>query len=394
MPYIDRFNILLHQDLSESLGVEFNWVKRLPFFLKITYAFLASISRYPAQFLLRFGQFIGVYIVTRRFSNSLRFLRLKTKKIIHLDNYLKGNPDQAARYHYIYTGYNRGFAFGALKKLAAIVNLHYTIFIHDLIIIYYPEYFFPVNHEEQIQWLKALLTLRPKLIVNSDTTKYYLERFATEYKRNIHSIETIHIGVEPVFLQSNRLKNRPENNNYFVVISTIEPRKNHLLLLNIWREMVTNNLVNPPPHLYLIGKRGWENENIIDMVERCRPLKNMVHELSALNDLELIELLTGSRALLYPSFCEGWGMPVAEAMSLGTPTICSDIPELRESGQNIPDYINPIDGKKWMETIIDYCSDDSVLRNGQLDRIQAYRPPTWEEHFAKAYTLMTGEPYR
>ena len=74
-------------------------------------------------------------------------------------------------------------------------------------------------------------------------------------------------------------------------------------------------------------------------------------------------------------------MPVVEALTLGVPVICSDIPELKESGQNIPDYLHPVDGLGWMNTIIDYCNPDSALRSAQLARINLFNPPTWEEHF-------------
>jgi hypothetical protein len=74
-------------------------------------------------------------------------------------------------------------------------------------------------------------------------------------------------------------------------------------------------------------------------------------------------------------------MSVAESLSLGTPVVCSNIPELRESGQNIPEYISSIDGVKWKNTILKYCDDDSELRNQQLERIKQYNPPTWEDHF-------------
>ncbi len=74
-------------------------------------------------------------------------------------------------------------------------------------------------------------------------------------------------------------------------------------------------------------------------------------------------------------------MPLVEALTLDTPVICSDIPAFHESGQEIPDYIHPIDGRKWMETVIDYCSVDSEMREAQLQRMKGFKPPGWDEHF-------------
>lgn len=379
MPFSDRFNFLLNQELTEIFGMEFSWVRRMPHVLKIWYALVASLSKWPAMFLLRVGQFIGIYLHTRRFRDAFRFVSTKRQKPEYLVDGIKAAPGD--RYFYIYTAYNRGFPFEELQQAEKIASLEYCVFIHDLIIIYYSEYFLPVNHQEQIAWMKRLLSLNPRLIANSGETRKYIERFARENHRRAASITTAFIGVEPCFLSRKDSGITASDRNYFVVISTIEPRKNHLLLLNLWRELAQQKSINPMPELYLIGKRGWENENVVDMVERCKPLQGLVHEAANLNDAELISLLRGSRALLYPSFCEGWGMPVVESLTVGIPVICSDIPELRESGQNIPDYIHPIDGRRWQETILDYCRPDSPLRAAQLERIQSFHPPTWEEHF-------------
>jgi glycosyltransferase involved in cell wall biosynthesis len=379
MPFIDRFNFLLNQELTEIFGVEFSWVRKLPYVLKIWYALVASLSKYPALFLLRVGQFVGVFLHTKRLKDSYRFITTRRQTSEYLIDRVSRDKDH--QYLYIYTAYNRGFPFAALKRINDITNLEYCVFIHDLIIIYYSEYFLPVNHQEQLTWMKHLLTLDPHIITNSGETKSYIERFAREHNRHGGDITTAFIGVEPCFIRQQGLAPPVNKTNYFVVIATIEPRKNHLLLLNLWRDIAQRKLLAPLPELYLIGKRGWENENVVDMVERCLPINGLVHEATNLNDTDLIALLKGARALLYPTFAEGWGMPVVESLTLGVPVICSDIPELRESGQNIPDYINPIDGIAWMNTIIDYCRADSVLRNAQLQRISNFSPPTWEDHF-------------
>lgn len=394
MPYADRFNYLANQELTEILGSEFSWVRKLPYLVKISYAALASLSKHLALFLIHFAQLIGVYLYTRNPGHAWRFVFSKRKKVLALPgNIQKLFPGQnEQRYYYIYTAYNRGFPFKSLKNLAGSIQLEYVVFIHDLIIINYPEYFLPVDHQSQHAWMKHLLQQDPLIITNSETTKTRIENYAKQQGQSLRPVITSHIGVEPHFIEHpsvNREAVNTQDKYYFIFISTIEPRKNHLLLLNLWRQMAQRDSAKTP-ELYLVGKRGWENENIIDMVERCPSVKGLVHELSDIRDGELLDLLAGSRALLYPSFCEGWGMPVAEALSMDVPVICSDIPELRESGQNIPDYISPIDGKKWIEVIEDYNHPESRLRQEQMLRIKNYSPPTWEGHFENSLSAILG----
>jgi glycosyltransferase involved in cell wall biosynthesis len=379
MPFRERFNYLLHQDLTEILGAEFAWARKVPHLFKIWYAVISSLWKPLTVFSMRIGQFIGVLLKTGSLSDAWRVVSARRQAAEYLID--RAGRDAGRRYLYVYAAYNRDFPFEALGDIGRIASLECCVFIHDLTHIYYPEYFLPVNYQNRIDLMKRLLILKPDLIANSTETRKYIERFAGEQNLDTGKLIEAHIGVEPCFIDHQSVPAADKGVDYFVVVATIEPRKNHLLLLNLWREMAQKHLLDPMPQLYLVGKRGWENENVVDMVERSKPLQGLVHETANLDDTRLIGLLKGARALLYPTFSEGWGMPVVEALSAGVPVICSDIPELKESGQGIPDYIHPIDGKRWMETIMDYCRPDSALRSAQLQRMARFSPPTWEQHF-------------
>ena len=132
----------------------------------------------------------------------------------------------------------------------------------------------------------------------------------------------------------------------------------------------------------LVGRRGWENENVLDLLERCTLLRGLVEEAGSLSDPEVAALLTHSRALLFPSFAEGYGLPLAEALATGAPAICSDLPALREVGGDVPDYLDPLDGAGWRRMILDYAEPDSRARATQIARLRGWVAPTWDEHFA------------
>ncbi|MDT8330304.1 glycosyltransferase family 1 protein [Roseomonas gilardii] len=178
---------------------------------------------------------------------------------------------------------------------------------------------------------------------------------------------------------------------YFVTLGTIEPRKNHLLLLHLWRDFVragAAGLGGPVPRLLIIGRRGWENENIIDILERSAVLRGTVEELGQLSDTRMAALLSGARALLFPSFVEGYGLPLAEALALGVPAICSDLPALREVGGPVPHYLDPLDGAGWRAAILDYARPGSAARAAQATRLQNWRPPGWDSHFRQVDAML------
>ncbi|MFD2134774.1 glycosyltransferase [Novosphingobium resinovorum] len=117
------------------------------------------------------------------------------------------------------------------------------------------------------------------------------------------------------------------------------------------------------------------------MLERCPALSGHVEELGGCPDMRLSSLLRGARALLMPSFAEGYGMPVAEALSVGTPVICSDLSALREVGGAVPDYLDPLDGPGWKAAILDHTLRGD-LHQAQLARLPGWHNPSWPEHMA------------
>jgi hypothetical protein len=82
------------------------------------------------------------------------------------------------------------------------------------------------------------------------------------------------------------------------------------------------------------------------------------------------------------------GLPVAEALSLGTPVLRSDIRSLRAVGKDAPDYLDPLDGLAWLRAIEDYAREDSPRRGAQLERLAAWRGPSWSEHFAAVHGVL------
>ncbi len=179
----------------------------------------------------------------------------------------------------------------------------------------------------------------------------------------------------------------PLESPYFVCVGTIEPRKNHLLLLNLWRQLAADH-GSLAPRLVLIGQRGWETGSAIDMLDRCPALRGLVIERNHLADSEMTRLLAGARALLLPSFAEGFGFPMIEALGRGVPVLCSDLAALRENGGAVPEYLDPLDARAWREAILEYQADQSPRRQAQLRRLSGWTATGWADHFAAVDALL------
>jgi glycosyltransferase involved in cell wall biosynthesis len=256
--------------------------------------------------------------------------------------------------------------------------------VHDLIPITHPEYCRPGEMDKHVVRMNNVLSAGCGIIANSQATLDELDRFALKTRRAMPL--SVAAPLAPADLPTPSL-DRPLSTPYFVVLSTIEPRKNHWMLLHLWRKLV-ERLGERAPKLVVIGQRGWECENVVDLLERCEALRGVVIELPTCSDADLSTYLHHAQALLFPSFAEGYGMPLVEALASGTPVIASDLPAFREIAGDIPDYLDPLDGIGWSARIEAYIDSVSLERTAQMKRMSGFVVPAWSAHFRSVERLM------
>jgi glycosyltransferase involved in cell wall biosynthesis len=256
-----------------------------------------------------------------------------------------------------------------------------VFFIHDLLPIETPEYFRKAEYERHLRRLENLARFGAGAIVTTEVVRTALVRRLKMLGRGDMPILVAPIPVAPIFHRRGEADAALADHPYFIACGTIEPRKNHLMLLHVWRELVRREGASAPK-LVLIGSRGWENENVIDLLERCDAISNHVIEASGLSTPSLKRLLDGARALLMPSFAEGYGLPIAEALAAHVPVIASDIPVFQEIGGSRIVAVSPIDGERWLEAIRAFARPDSPERSAILTKVEKQEPASWENYFA------------
>jgi glycosyltransferase involved in cell wall biosynthesis len=273
----------------------------------------------------------------------------------------------------------RAMLAGSLKREHA----RFIPFIHDLIPLEHPEYARPRGAQLFARKLAVATGLASGALCNSEATARALAAYLAAQGRTM-PIRAVGLGAS--FPQTLPIQPpapataRP----YFVALGTIEPRKNHLLLLHIWRRMIEQLGPERTPRLLLVGRRGWENEMVLDLLDRTPSFGGVVRELGRVPDHELRSLLPQARAVLIPSFAEGFGLPVVEALAMGAPVVASDLPALREAGGEVADYLDPLDGAAWMRAIQAYADPNAPRRLAQLVRLKSWRPPSWDAHLRQA----------
>jgi glycosyltransferase involved in cell wall biosynthesis len=254
-----------------------------------------------------------------------------------------------------------------------------VFFIHDVLPIEMPEYFREAEYERFRARLANLARFGTAALVTTNVVREGLEAQLRALGRIDFPVCVAPIPVAPVFSTAPAPDAELAAVPYFVICSTIEPRKNHLMLLQVWRELVRRD--GPAaPKLIIIGGRGWKFEAVAALLDRSPLLRGHVVEVSGLATPSLKRLLDGARALLMPSFAEGYGLPVVEALTAGVPIIASDIPVFREITGGGATLISPLDGERWLEAIRSFTPANGRTRGAQP---AVRNPGSWETYFAR-----------
>jgi glycosyltransferase involved in cell wall biosynthesis len=171
----------------------------------------------------------------------------------------------------------------------------------------------------------------------------------------------------------------------FVMVGTLEPRKNHAVILNAWAALAHDLPPGDVPRLDILGQPGWCGEQIEQDIRNHPQFGRTIFLDTASGDDDLSRVYQAADTLLYPTLAEGFGLPPYEALGHGILPICSDLPVLRSGLGADAVYVDPLDVYPWGETIKKRIS-------GKLDgpTERSARRPTWQEHFGRVSAALAG----
>jgi len=244
-------------------------------------------------------------------------------------------------------------------------------FLHDLIPVRHPAFSRP--HAVRRHWgrVESALASAEGIMLGSQAVADELAAFAAEHGLPLPPLAVAHLAGEilPSAASLPPAYDRP----FFLCVATIEPRKNHRLLLDLWARLAAR-LGADTPRLVLVGQTGPLTGDILAPLAANPLLQAHVEHHPACCDAELARLMHYAKALLMPTLAEGFGLPFVEALAAGTPVIASDLPVLREIGQGAASLIDPACLDGWEQAVLAALEQPALRANG-------FVPPRWEGHF-------------
>lgn len=290
-------------------------------------------------------RFVNSNTVTRRFPNKLLNLSLRAIGRPYFEKYI-GDFDIL-----FLPNFNQ-FAIGKTKKLA--------ITVHDLSPFVLPEFY---NTKRRI-WHASLparktLARADVIFAVSEFTKLELIKL---FNVAPEKIVVTHLGVDHSLFQPNipEARLREVRNVYglpgefLLYFGTIEPRKNVVGLIQAYNAMQTNI------DLVIAGRPGWKYSEVFREIEKS-PKKRNIHVLGFVEEADPPALLKLAKAFVFPSFYEGFGLPVLEAMSVGTPVVTSQVTSIPEVTGDTALLVDPYNVPS-IAKALDVIVTDAALR--------------------------------
>ncbi len=249
--------------------------------------------------------------------------------------------------------------------------------IHDLTPILFPH--LHRFHSQLLQriFLKGILRRAKLIISNSKNTAKDIESYDPVLKNRIISI---YLGRDEHITyceQDDYLKRMFKEKPYFLFAGTIEPRKNLTALLKAYE--LYRDQSNDAPLLVIAGRQGWKNRVFFEAL-RKHPFRQDIILTGYLPRHLMAALYSQAIALLLPSLYEGFGLPVVEAMSCGTPCLLSETSSLPEVGGEAALYFNPEDPASIAKSMIKISTDESLRRALSKLALQQAAKFSWKEY--------------
>ena len=261
-----------------------------------------------------------------------------------------------------------------------------VVVLYDLVFLFYPEHAGIKLSDYYLKRTKNALANSQKIITISHSTKNDL---IEKLKVDPSKIEIAYPGVDKNIFQPKSktetakiIKKYHINKPYILSVCTLEPRKNLETLIDAYQKLPEDMQKNY--QLVLVGKSGWNNNNLKSQISN---LKSKIIETGYIPEKDLPYLYSGADIFVYPSYYEGFGLPVLEAMTCGCPVIVSNnssLPEVVGTAGILVDSKNIPELAKSINDLLLNENELSLLREKGLTQSQKF---SWKKSAIKIIKL-------
>lgn len=272
-------------------------------------------------------------------------------------------------------------------------------YIYDLMPLTHPEYYKPSVTERFANTMAELMAQLDFALVTSDLVGAVLQRLRREGGYPPIPVQTVKLAdaLNPVRDQSGAASGSGawtgplaglRGKAFVLCVGSLAAHKNHIYALNVWRLLLERGI--EPPVLVFVGKRGYGVEDLMLQLETTRNLGGRVRIIEGLDDEALAALYDACLFTLFPSFAEGWGLPVGESLARGKLCVASTATSLPEVGPGLTCGIDPYNVRGGADTVAALLLDPAELRRQEGHIRAVFQPRTWADFSAAFLAAASG----
>ncbi len=274
------------------------------------------------------------------------------------------------------------YDFEVIARLRAERGIKIVAVCQDLIPVTHPQFFesgeFVGQYRRYVEFLSRHVDLA---IAISRATGTELEKAAKAFGGMNGKIAVIELGSD---VASAAMPKPPDiriplqPGKFAISVSTIQSRKNFDLLYRLWHRFAQEKRTDIP-RLVIVGQRGFGSDELLAQIALDETVRDSLTVLHRTTDAELTWLYRNCAYTLYPSFAEGWGLPVSESLACGKLCLASDTSSLPEAGAGLALHFGPTDDAAWYEAIAELADNPGRLPETEARIRENYRPRSWQE---------------
>lgn len=270
----------------------------------------------------------------------------------------------------------------SLERIVDRQGVRLVAILADMIPWRFPHHFQDQVAVDRFLEFATLLASRAALVLSiSRATDDDFRQFATASNLQPGELGVIQLGADPARSDGVAPPNLPDDllrRGFVLSVSTMQVRKNHQLLYQLWRRLAEERC-DSVPRLVLAGAAGWLTEDLRAQLHRDPLVRDSVRVLHRVDDRQLAWLYAHARFTVYPSIYEGWGLPIVESLQYGKPCIASATSSMPEASGGLAVHLDPLDFAAWHRAVLAWVDSPDSLAAAAARIRTSFVPRSWKE---------------
>lgn len=256
-----------------------------------------------------------------------------------------------------------------------------VLLVHDLIPLLAPEWVERETARDFREWFDSLVPQCARVLAVSRATAAMVEDYARAERLKLPGpVGIMRMGTgfdAPKGRRERRSPGLPPPKSYVLFVSTLEPRKNHVLAFTVWLRLLETMPRRAVPTLVFAGRVGSDVTDLMRQIGNAGWLGGKLRLIVSPTDAELDDLYEGCLFTLFPSLFEGWGLPVTESLARGVPCLASGGTSLPEAGGTLARYFDPLSVDDAYVKVRALLEDRPSLEVWRAEVREKFRPVPW-----------------